>query len=65
MDDDSQLGQFEQELSAIVGDALARELVVYAHRPNPLEKELLRNDGLMELSDDQRSAVLNLIDRYF
>src|SRR3546814_15542033 len=42
MDDDSRLGQFEQELSAIIGDALARELVVYAHRPNPLEKELLR-----------------------
>src|SRR3546814_17638521 len=63
MDDDSRLGQFEQELSAIIGDALARELVVYAHRPNPLEKELLRNDGLTALSDDQRSAVLNLIDR--
>src|SRR3546814_11861894 len=45
MDDDSRLGHFEQELSAIIGDALARELVVYAHRPNPLERSEGRRVG--------------------
>ncbi|MGE4219633.1 MAG: hypothetical protein AB7G39_09325 [Alphaproteobacteria bacterium] len=59
-----QLKDFETKLAQIVGSDLARDLVMFGRAPTPLEAELLKSDGVTELTPDQREAVLNLIAKY-
>ena len=59
-----QLKNFETQLAQIVGAELARDLVMFGRAPTPLEAELLKSDGVTELTPEQRDAVLTLIAKY-
>lgn len=59
-----QLKAFEAQLARIVGADLARDLVMFGRAPTPLEAELLKSDGVTDLTPDQRNAILALIAKY-
>jgi|GEM_PF-5533302 len=58
------LSQFETELSEIVGDDLARDLIQYGRSPSVLEAQMLMADGVDTLSDDKKDAILGLIAKH-
>jgi hypothetical protein len=61
---DKQLADFEADLSAIVGEDLARDLVQYGRSPNVLEAQMLMSDGVEDLDDDKKSEILRLISKH-
>lgn len=58
------LKSFSEDLRSIVGEDLARSIINYAQRPNELEAEFLRTDGFAALEEEQRNAVIDLLDHY-
>lgn len=63
-DTDQRLALFETELSEIVGEDLARDLIQYGRAPSVLEAQMLMADGVEELSDDMKSKILTLIAKH-
>lgn len=55
---------FSEDLTAIVGEELARSIINYAQRPNELEAVFLKNDGFAGLEEKQRHAVIDLLEHY-
>ena len=51
MDDETikALNKFSEDLQEIVGEDLARSIINYAQRPNELEAEFLRSDGVCRI----------------
>ena len=66
MDEKTQktLKQFSDDLTAIVGEDLARSIVNFAQRPSELEAVFLKTDGLAGLEEEKRHAVLDLLEHY-
>ncbi|HAA93762.1 MAG TPA: hypothetical protein DCS82_05825 [Rhodospirillaceae bacterium] len=61
---DQRLALFETELSQIVGEDLARDLIQYGRAPSVLEAQMLMADGVEELSEDMKNKILLLIEKH-
>ncbi|MBE90789.1 MAG: hypothetical protein CMM76_15280 [Rhodospirillaceae bacterium] len=59
---DKLLAQFEKDLSEIVGDDLARDLVQYGRTPSVVEAKMLIADVVETLSKDEKYAIIGLIE---
>ena len=58
------LKTFTNDLIQIVGEDLARSIINYAQRPNELEAVFLKTDGFAGLAEEQRDAVIDLLEFY-
>ncbi len=61
---DKMLSQFETDLTEIVGEDLARDLIQYGRSPSVLEAQMLMADGVESLTDDTKAAILSLIAKH-
>lgn len=55
---------FSDDLTAIVGEDLARSIINYAQRPTELEAVFLKTDGFAGLAEDKKDAVIDLLEHY-
>jgi hypothetical protein len=58
------LKTFTNGLIQIVGEDLARSIINCAQRPNELEAVFLKTDGFAGLAEEQRDAIIDLLEFY-
>ena len=55
---------FSDDLTAIVGEDLARLIINYAQRPSQLEAVFLKTDEFASLEKETKNAVIDLLEHY-
>jgi len=58
------LKSFSDDLTAIVGEDLARSIINYAQRTSELEAVILNTDGFASLEEETKNAVIDLLEHY-